>query len=289
MELSNLSIDELNQLQYAEEKKYAELIRGCAAFSEERARITAEAYAKAAEFVDERNARSGAVRAYGADALYISFIKSAAEHLRALRGTDGELVFYEAGVGTGYIVRALGEEPGLKIYGCDVYLTEELKKEFPYLHEASLKRSLESLPDDFIDLIYWNDVMEHMPADEIEFLLKLLARKCKPGGLLITITPSAYNGPHDITRLADPSAKVAHGLHLKEYALKDVLNLYKKTGWKPAGRAKGKAIDFSDFERYYTLRVIAEEVIHSRLFAKLFPEKSRRFNYISTTVATPMK
>ena len=28
MELSNLSIDELNQLQYAEEKKYAELIRG---------------------------------------------------------------------------------------------------------------------------------------------------------------------------------------------------------------------------------------------------------------------
>ena len=38
MDLSNVSIDELNQLQYAEEMKYAELIRGCAAFSEERAR-----------------------------------------------------------------------------------------------------------------------------------------------------------------------------------------------------------------------------------------------------------
>ena len=56
-----------------------------------------------------------------------------------------------------------------------------------------------------MDLFYWNDVMEHLPEDEMEETLRQIAKKLSPEGLLVTVTPSRGMGPHDITKMSSPN------------------------------------------------------------------------------------
>ncbi len=81
-------------------------------------------------------------------------------------------------------------------------------------------------------LIFWNDVFEHIPPDEIAEYLQALRSMLAPGGLLVTITPNWHIRPSDITADFCPRRTEAIGLHLKEYTLREVTALLREAGFQ---------------------------------------------------------
>ena len=80
-------------------------------------------------------------------------------------------------------------------------------------------------------LIYWNDVFEHVPPDEIGDYLSQIHRLLVPGGQLVTITPNWHMRPWDVTRAVCPPRTEAAGLHLKEHTLREVSKLLREAGF----------------------------------------------------------
>src|SRR5690606_39119617 len=70
-----------------------------------------------------------------------------------------------------------------------------------------------------VDVVYWNDVFEHIPTDELPDYLQRIHSLILPGGCLVTITPNWHERPSDVTGDFRPPRTEALGLHLKEYTL----------------------------------------------------------------------
>ncbi len=233
--LSQLSDAELIALQYRAERHYAGQIRACKPFSDERKRITHQAYRAIDELMRERRARSpeseGEI-AYGASETHFDILAQVIAHLHARKK---RLLFFEAGPGHGYIIRRIARLPHVSVSGCDTYVNRPEDMASFNVQQKPVYDALLSFPDSIIDLFYWNDVMEHIPEDEIVATCALIKKKLSPHGLLVTCTPNRHRGPHDITRLADPGQKTAKGLHLKEYSLGEVMQIYRKAELRAGG------------------------------------------------------
>ena len=80
-------------------------------------------------------------------------------------------------------------------------------------------------------LVYWNDVFEHIPPDELPDFLRKIHHLLAPGGQLVTITPNWHTRPWDITGTLYPARTEAAGLHLKEYTLREVTRLLGEAGF----------------------------------------------------------
>lgn len=218
--------------QYEIERAAALAIKSAEPFSETRDRITQKAYETVDKLICAHNCQNNVTTiAYGASAYCIDLIEQLLQYLQKKKR---HIRFFEAGVGGGYILSALRHYPNVSINGCDVYLDRKLLGDLAdCCIEAPLCKALLQLEDGSIDLFYWNDVMEHLPEDEIDATLKLIADKLSPDGLFVTITPCRGMGPHDITRLAAPAETEARGLHLREYCYYEVLEKNKKAGLTP--------------------------------------------------------
>jgi hypothetical protein len=84
-------------------------------------------------------------------------------------------------------------------------------------------------------LVYWNDVLEHVPVDEAADYLCHVHELLAPGGQLVTITPNWLLRPSDVTCEFCPPRTTARGLHLKEYRLGEVVRLLKRAGFRRIG------------------------------------------------------
>lgn len=82
--------------------------------------------------------------------------------------------------------------------------------------------------DNSIDIVYSNDVIEHIHIDDTIHHLKQYYRILKGEGKVIIVTPSALTGPHDISR---DYRKNPEGFHMKEYTYSDLRNLLKVVGF----------------------------------------------------------
>jgi SAM-dependent methyltransferase len=71
-----------------------------------------------------------------------------------------------------------------------------------------------ALPDRSVDLIYANQLMEHLHVDDVDDQLREIVRVLRPGGRYLCITPSRVTGPHDISCFFDDTAT---GFHMREY------------------------------------------------------------------------
>jgi ubiquinone/menaquinone biosynthesis C-methylase UbiE len=113
-----------------------------------------------------------------------------------------------------------------KVYAVDV--TKEFKEDLKYPENFELiisDGSSISVPDNCIDVVYSHQVMEHLhPDDALEQLFNIY-RILVPGGVYICITPNRLSGPHDISWHFDA---VATGLHLKEYTVTELYDLFRK-------------------------------------------------------------
>ena len=81
-------------------------------------------------------------------------------------------------------------------------------------------------------LVYWNDVLEHVPVDEAAEYLAHIHELLAPRGQLVTITPNWLMRPSDVTGDFCPPRTEARGLHLKEYRLAEVMRLLKRAGFR---------------------------------------------------------
>jgi SAM-dependent methyltransferase len=80
-----------------------------------------------------------------------------------------------------------------------------------------------------VDLVYSNQLMEHLhPDDAIEQLRNIYAT-LKAEGRYVCITPNRLTGPHDVSRYFDREPR---GFHLKEYSTSELISLFKEVGFR---------------------------------------------------------
>lgn len=122
------------------------------------------------------------------------------------------------------------------------------------------------VPVQSIDFVYSHQLMEHLHPDDALEQATNVYRCLKPGGRYLCITPSHLTGPHDVSQHFDD---VATGLHLKEYAYRDLITLFRTVGFT---RFQALVI----FKGHVLLRCPASWMVGlERLFAA-FPTRLQR-------------
>lgn len=79
------------------------------------------------------------------------------------------------------------------------------------------------------DIIYSNQVFEHLHPDDTIPLLQSYHKFLKTDGHLVIVTPNRLTGPHDVSRAF---CEDAEGFHLKEYTYKELKAQLQATGYK---------------------------------------------------------
>jgi len=85
-----------------------------------------------------------------------------------------------------------------------------------------------ALPPGSVDLVFSNQLMEHLHPEDALVQLQNIYRILKPSGKYLCITPNRFSGPHDVSQ---HFGDVARGLHLREYALRELLPLFRSAGF----------------------------------------------------------
>jgi predicted SAM-dependent methyltransferase len=79
-----------------------------------------------------------------------------------------------------------------------------------------------------VNVIYSDQLMEHLhPEDAIEQLQNIY-NALAPGGVYICHTPNQLSGSHDVSGCYD---EIATGFHLHEYLVTELYALFKKIGF----------------------------------------------------------
>jgi SAM-dependent methyltransferase len=86
-----------------------------------------------------------------------------------------------------------------------------------------------SLPT--FDVVFSNDVWEHLHPHDVPSVLSALAGKLNPGGLLIIYTSARLFGPFDGSRHYLREGEPAEGLHLNETTYLEMSRLLKSAGF----------------------------------------------------------
>lgn len=167
----------------------------------------------------------------------------------AKRFVSRDMVVAEVGPGRCAFARALAEHCRL-VYGIDVTDLSPAGS-MPANFEHVLTDGVHiSLPDQSVDVVVSNQLMEHLHPDDAADQLQEIARILKVGGHYICITPNRLHGPHDSSarfddlpcRIEDGSY-VANGFHLKEYTNLELCALFQAVGfreWRTYAGGRGK-------------------------------------------------
>jgi len=84
------------------------------------------------------------------------------------------------------------------------------------------------VPKGSIDVVYSNQLMEHLHPDDAVGQLENILDALAPGGVYLCVTPNKLNGPHDISSDFD---SVATGFHMREYTVGELRGLFQKVGF----------------------------------------------------------
>jgi len=85
------------------------------------------------------------------------------------------------------------------------------------------------VPAGSADLVYSNQLMEHLHPDDAMQQLSNIARALRPGGRYLCITPNRLTGPHDISLAFDDEAR---GFHLREYTYAELRAAFEQAGFR---------------------------------------------------------
>ncbi len=161
--------------------------------------------------------------------------------LRRQRQRGQSARFFEIGYGAGTLLKTVAEA-GFPIAGIEVasamrrQAVAQLGPEYEdCLHLGEFLKCKAPLADGPWSLVYWNDVFEHIPPDEIGDWLQRIHAMLAPGGQLVTVTPNWHCRPADVTAAICPPRSEAAGLHLKEYTLVEVSRLLRRAGFTLRG------------------------------------------------------
>lgn len=84
------------------------------------------------------------------------------------------------------------------------------------------------MPSNSVDIVFSDNVIEHLHPADIDIHMRNAKRILKPGGKYIFRTPHRYTGPHDISRYFSDEPE---GFHLKEWTYREISGLLKEAGY----------------------------------------------------------
>lgn len=236
-DLAVLNPEQLRELHWQEEQILARRIVDASKGSRERAVAIRLAYDTIARIHAARNGDRGMPLVMGLDQRYVRLVLSLLRHRRR-HGLAAS--FFEVGFGSGVMLKAVADQ-GYDVAGVEV--SAALHREACELLGSGYRewllvgdvRTIAAGQPGRHWLVFWNDVFEHIPPDEILEYLQAIRSMLVPGGLLVTITPNWHMRPSDITRDFHPRRTEAVGLHLKEYTLREVCVLLRQAGFGCVG------------------------------------------------------
>jgi SAM-dependent methyltransferase len=141
---------------------------------------------------------------------------SNADKMRAFgKYVHGARVVLEFAPGDCEFAAAVAPRVG-KIYGVDISDQREPGRQMPANFELVIYdgESLPQIAEGSVDVVYSDQLLEHLHPDDAESHLLLVKRILRPGGAYIIQTPHAPSGPWDVSRYF---CDVAEGFHLKEW------------------------------------------------------------------------
>lgn len=142
----------------------------------------------------------------------------------------------DIGCGTGAVGAALKEaNPGREVTGIEIVpeVAAQAALKLDRVLVGDVQEQIAFLPDHYFDVIIAADVLEHLVEPEI--VLKQIAAKCKPNGLLIASIPNVahwsiitalLNGSWEYT-----SAGLLDSTHLRFFTRKSIIRLLEETGF----------------------------------------------------------
>jgi SAM-dependent methyltransferase len=234
-DLAGLPIESLAELQWHQERQFARQILLSPKGSPERAALIRRAYDAAATIFARRQALAGRPANLG---LHPRHVRLVAELVARQHGRRLSPAVFEIGYGRGSLLAGIARL-GVPVAGIEVstVMHQEACRRLGPAHAPCLLRGefltadLKRLDGRF-SLVYWNDVFEHVPPDEILDYLGRIHRLLASGGQLVTVTPNWHRRPSDVTALFRPPRTKAEGLHLKEYTLVEAWSLLRQAGFR---------------------------------------------------------
>jgi SAM-dependent methyltransferase len=117
-----------------------------------------------------------------------------------------------------------------KVYAVEVSATISYAHQVPDNFELILSDGCSiPLPEQTVDVVYSNQLMEHLhPEDALE-QLRAIHKVLRPGGVYLCLTPDRLTGPHDISFGFDEEPT---GFHLKEYTAGELAELFRSVGFR---------------------------------------------------------
>jgi SAM-dependent methyltransferase len=156
-------------------------------------------------------------------------MSAATPQVRLLRPfVRDDTVFMEVGAGDCAVALAM---TGVvrKVYAVDVVNKLSPERRLPPNFEFRQFNGIDiPVAPESVDLVYSNDVIEHIHPDDALDQLRSVLSAIVPGGAYICVTPNRLSGPHDISRYFD---KVATGFHMKEYSIHELEDTFHKAGF----------------------------------------------------------
>ena len=153
-------------------------------------------------------------------------IRSQVNFLRGLLKPNS--VYVEIGCGDAALTKALAPFVASSI-GVDVtsalIQSAETAPSFSFMKTDGVSLDV---PPGSADLVYSNQLMEHLHTDDALEQLSNIFRALKPGGRYVCSTPNRLTGPHDISCYFghEPS-----GFHMREYDHRSLSQLFRKVGF----------------------------------------------------------
>ena len=135
------------------------------------------------------------------------------------------------------------------------------------------------LPDESMDVVFSDQLLEHLHPDDTEHHFKLVRRILKPNGVYVFRTPHRFSGPWDVSRYFSDEPE---GFHLKEWTYREmevVLGQANYSSWQGYRYAKGTP------RRVPFVLLTAAEALLSRLPKKWMRRFSRRVHSGNITIA----
>jgi SAM-dependent methyltransferase len=228
--------DALHVLQWEQEQEHARAIMAHPKGSEERTLAIREAYDSICAILSAQASDADEPLVMGLDPRYVRLVLRLLQRQREVG--CGQPRLFEVGYGCGELLVS-AREHGYTVGGIEVskIMRQQALDRLGKRYAASLLLGdLRGVDPDSLSarptLIYWNDVLEHIPPDEVADYVGHIHRLLAPGGLLVTITPHWLLRPMDVTGDFCPPRTEARGLHLKEYRLAEVTCLLQKAGFR---------------------------------------------------------
>lgn len=152
-----------------------------------------------------------------------------------LRGLDASSTYVEIGCGDALLTKAIATRVASAI-GVDVtevLVEADAPTAFRFVKSDGVTLAL---ADRSADLVYSNQLMEHLHVDDALAQLREILRILKPGGRYICCTPNRLSGPHDISVYFTDTPT---GFHMREYDHRSLAGIFRAVGF---GRVEARVM-----------------------------------------------